>query len=875
MFTIIQSNIRASLCLLFILFVFPLFSQEQTKQRADTIAGICKKQVRGTVYDNIGPLLGVTILIEGTSYGTLSDFDGKFLINAPSGSVISISYVGMETQRFYVGEDYSDGSNCSSTAIIPPIPKKTEMLKTGQNAFVLAPAKSNLHVSYRWGYSRLIKPDHTGSAFLLHQYATLTSPVRTGILLGEGKVPGLSISRTSAAPGAPLLIRLRNWTSIPADAGLYVYNSFSLEHPAGFSNRSQTVSITASKDASASSEQAQYGTDGTVRIARAKAKLNGTKNQISFETSIGSAKVLNSKLADRIHSELENSMVQTNTLQIRNSSEKSALLVTATGSFQNGQIAGSNAKNYNIGFSHIGKTKSLETNIDAEMFHHASDNMYDNRFLSSFYYAKAANRNAFLDLSESKNGLISNGEIRFSFTEKWQLSAETHIAFQGLEKENGHIFGYAQNLLAHSHSLSLLSKKLKLIENHKDTAKPHLLLSSATALRLNGESVDYNEKFAFDNYQLQNSTQSLHQRMLFSNATFDLECNAAIKNNRTKTVFDRYAGIAMHIDELKFFRYMSAVRSVSELTIRAKYSHSFTQKQISNIFTAFSAPELLLPFNHLQPTAGISENIHDLENVQISGINIGTDFSLKKNKFILSVDWYSNRSNNNIGLVLKNGEYRYDNAYSTKNTGFDIYLLYRNREHRFKYGLSAILWCMQSTVTDVYNGDELLIASFEGMRVSAKEGDEYATVYETDSRNEDSKLGKIAPDFETGLSADFEYRGFECSVNGVYQHAGLMLDFTNALLQTDGFLPTDSPEIAKDNTNFNFTYLSFGYNISKIILQHFKLQKLNLSVFADNLNCMGGHNYQANATSMANGYGIDLFSEPQQTVFGGKVLIEF
>jgi len=56
-------------------------------------------QVKGTVIDQVGPLPGVSVLIEGTTSGTETDFNGNYSIDAGSGQVLRFSFVGMETVR--------------------------------------------------------------------------------------------------------------------------------------------------------------------------------------------------------------------------------------------------------------------------------------------------------------------------------------------------------------------------------------------------------------------------------------------------------------------------------------------------------------------------------------------------------------------------------------------------------------------------------------------------------------------------------------------------------------------------------------------------------------------------------------------------------
>ena len=47
-------------------------------------------------------MIGVSILVKGTTNGTVTDIDGKFTLNAPKGSVLEISYVGYKTQSVTV-----------------------------------------------------------------------------------------------------------------------------------------------------------------------------------------------------------------------------------------------------------------------------------------------------------------------------------------------------------------------------------------------------------------------------------------------------------------------------------------------------------------------------------------------------------------------------------------------------------------------------------------------------------------------------------------------------------------------------------------------------------------------------------------------------
>ena len=63
-----------------------------------------QKSVSGTVSDSAGvPLPGATVVVDGTSNGVTTDFDGVYSIMANEGDVLSVSYVGFTTQKVTVG----------------------------------------------------------------------------------------------------------------------------------------------------------------------------------------------------------------------------------------------------------------------------------------------------------------------------------------------------------------------------------------------------------------------------------------------------------------------------------------------------------------------------------------------------------------------------------------------------------------------------------------------------------------------------------------------------------------------------------------------------------------------------------------------------
>ena len=68
------------------------------------LIGFAQGTVSGTVTDSDGlPLPGATVVVQGTSIGVTSDFDGNYSISASEGDVLVFSYVGYTSQTVTVG----------------------------------------------------------------------------------------------------------------------------------------------------------------------------------------------------------------------------------------------------------------------------------------------------------------------------------------------------------------------------------------------------------------------------------------------------------------------------------------------------------------------------------------------------------------------------------------------------------------------------------------------------------------------------------------------------------------------------------------------------------------------------------------------------
>ncbi len=66
------------------------------------------------------PLIGVNILVQGTSTGTVTDYDGNFVLQVPANGVLEVSYIGYKPQTIPVN---------NRTSILIAMQEDTEMLE--------------------------------------------------------------------------------------------------------------------------------------------------------------------------------------------------------------------------------------------------------------------------------------------------------------------------------------------------------------------------------------------------------------------------------------------------------------------------------------------------------------------------------------------------------------------------------------------------------------------------------------------------------------------------------------------------------------------------------------------------------------------------
>ena len=233
--------------------------------------------VSGVVTDasDGSPLVGVTVLVKGTTNGTSTDANGKYNLNATPNSTLVFSYIGMEKQEI-----------------------------TAKNKIINVRLQSDAHVLNEVvaiGYGTMKKSDLSGSSASLGEDKIKGSIITNMDQALQGRVTGVTAVQTSGAPGSSVSIRVRGQNTINAGAEpLYVIDGVPIQvkdksgHDFGLSdalgngsvstisplstiNPSDIVSMEILKDASATAIYGSQGSNGVVLITTKRGKAGEAK----------------------------------------------------------------------------------------------------------------------------------------------------------------------------------------------------------------------------------------------------------------------------------------------------------------------------------------------------------------------------------------------------------------------------------------------------------------------------------------------------------------------------------------------------------------------------------------------------------------------
>lgn len=300
-----------------------------------------EKTVTGVVTDSFNePLIGASIVVQGTTNGVITDLDGKYSIKVTPGATLQFSYVGMEKQSVKVG---------NQSVINVQLKDDSQMLA---ETVVI-------------GYGSAKKRDLTGSITNIKGDEIANKPVANPLSALQGKVAGVQVINSGRAGEDPE-IRVRGTNSINGYKPLYVVDGLFNDN-INFLNPQDIESMEILKDPSSLAIFGVRGANGVIIITTKKAKvgqirvnINGSfgfksvPNQIEMVDAAGFKELYNEQLRNEGNPEFDftgwngntnwqdeifqTGFITNNNVSITGASEKHSFYLGAGYAYEQGNI---------------------------------------------------------------------------------------------------------------------------------------------------------------------------------------------------------------------------------------------------------------------------------------------------------------------------------------------------------------------------------------------------------------------------------------------------------------------------------------------------------------------------------------------------------
>ncbi|MCD8042270.1 MAG: TonB-dependent receptor [Tannerellaceae bacterium] len=218
--------------------------------------------LKGRVTDPANdPLIGVNVVIKGTTTGTISDIDGNFELNVSPGNVLTFTYMGYVPQEITI---------TNQTVLNVMLEEDT---KTLDEIVVVS-------------YGTQKKRNLTGAVSSLNASDLNDLPVgQLGQKL-QGQIAGVQINQTTGKPGEGMAFRIRGAASVNAgNEPLFVVDGMVLSTGLNMINPDEIESFSVLKDAAAASLYGSRAANGVVLITTKKGRKG--KTDVQFNASYG------------------------------------------------------------------------------------------------------------------------------------------------------------------------------------------------------------------------------------------------------------------------------------------------------------------------------------------------------------------------------------------------------------------------------------------------------------------------------------------------------------------------------------------------------------------------------------------------------------
>lgn len=222
----------------------------------------------GQVIDsNNMPLPGVSVVIKGTTVGTITDFDGNYSLNTElsDSKVLVFSYIGFKTQEIIV-----DGKSVINVLMEEDTSLLDEVVVVG--------------------YGTQKKSVVTGAISGLKQTELEDLPITRVEQTLQGRVSGVTIAATSGQPGSNSTVRVRGITTLGFNEPLWVVDGVVVDSGGiGFLNQSDIESVEVLKDAASQAIYGARAAAGVILITTKKGKSGKLSVNVNSYTGVSSA----------------------------------------------------------------------------------------------------------------------------------------------------------------------------------------------------------------------------------------------------------------------------------------------------------------------------------------------------------------------------------------------------------------------------------------------------------------------------------------------------------------------------------------------------------------------------------------------------------
>ena len=223
--------------------------------------------VVGRVVDASGePLIGVNILLQGTTTGTLTNIDGEFAMDVPSSSsVLVISYIGYQTKELSAGN-----GNLGVITLDEVVQDIDEIVVVGYGV------QKKSHLT---GAVSKYSDENIGNQAVSRLDQAL-----------QGKIAGVSINNVSSEAGAAPQVRVRGMGSISAsNEPLVVVDGYPMSDGLSFIDMNDVESIEVLKDAASAAIYGSRGANGVILITTKSGDIQKAKYSVKVYTGFKQA----------------------------------------------------------------------------------------------------------------------------------------------------------------------------------------------------------------------------------------------------------------------------------------------------------------------------------------------------------------------------------------------------------------------------------------------------------------------------------------------------------------------------------------------------------------------------------------------------------